>query len=208
MNQPNAPQIRPPRADESDALAALVNRFAAQQVMLPRDLADIRATLPNWLVAVEDIEDGPEQIVGCGSLVALTETLVEVRSLAVEASQHGKGVGSALVLSLVQMAREREYSQVCALTLREAFFQRLGFRLVNRWSISPKVWQACIYCPKVHRCDEVAVMLDLTGQAVAAVDSEAVVKQAARNPLLKHGAWQPLRLAFQEKPPRKVEPVE
>ena len=200
--------IRPPHPDEADALAALVNRFAAQHVMLPRDVADIRATLPNWLVAVERNAAGAEQIVGCGSLVALTETLVEVRSLAVEASQHGKGVGSALVHSLVELAREREFAQVCALTLREAFFERLGFRLVNRWSISPKVWQACIYCSKFHRCDEVAVMMDLTPQAVDAVDAKVMAKRAAWNPLLKHGAWQPLRLAYQEKPPRKMEPVE
>ena len=199
---------RPPHAEEADALAALVNRFAAQHVMLPRDAAEIRATLPDWLVAVERNTAGAEQIVGCGSLVALTETLVEVRSLAVEASQHGKGVGSALVRSLVELAREREFAQVCALTLREEFFQRLGFRLVNRWSISPKVWQACIYCSKFHRCDEVAVMMDLTARASKVADAEAAVKQAARNPLLKHGAWQPLRLAFQEKPPRQVEPVE
>jgi hypothetical protein len=36
------------------------------------------------------------------------------------------------------MARQRGYQQVCALTLRENFFVRLGFELVDRWSISPK----------------------------------------------------------------------
>ena len=50
---------------------------------------------------------------------------------------------------------------MCALTLSEKFFTRLGFELVDRWSISPKVWQACIYCPKFHRCDEVAVLMRL-----------------------------------------------
>jgi hypothetical protein len=81
--------------------------------------------------------------------VALNDALAEVRSLAIHPSQQGKGLGGHIVLQLVQMARIRGFSQVCALTLRENFFVRLGFELVDRWSISPKVWQACIYCPQI-----------------------------------------------------------
>ncbi|MCB0088788.1 MAG: GNAT family N-acetyltransferase, partial [Caldilineaceae bacterium] len=64
----------------------------------------------------------------------------EVRSLAIDESQQGKGLGGEIVLALVALAREQGFKQVCALTLRENFFIRLGFDLVDRWSISPKVW--------------------------------------------------------------------
>lgn len=45
----------------------------------------------------------------------LTDKLVEIRSVAVDESQHGKGLGSELVLQLVQAAHEHGYDQACAL---------------------------------------------------------------------------------------------
>jgi amino-acid N-acetyltransferase len=192
--------IRPAQEHDVDAITGLVNHFAEQDVMLPREEANVRATLADWLVAVDD-EAGPDSppLLGCGALVPLTETLVEIRSLAIHASQHGQGLGSRLVERLVEMARAREFEQVCALTLRESFFIRLGFELVDRWSISPKVWQACIYCRKFHHCDEVAVLMTLKEPAHGAV-SATDPRQAAWSSLLKWEEWQPLLLAYQKKP--------
>ena len=192
--------IRPAQSEDVEEITELVNRFAQQNLMLPRKADSVRQTLADWLVAVA-YEPGMEElpVVACGALVPLTDTLVEIRSLAVDDSQHGKGVGSQLVLQLVEMAKEREYKQVCALTLRENFFTRLGFDLVDRWSISPKVWQACIYCPKFHRCDEVAVLMNLVQQPATAVEQETP-RLAGWNSLLKWEEWQPLRLAYKRDP--------
>ncbi len=104
------------------------------------------------------------------------------------------------MLQLVELAREQEYKQVCALTLRENFFTRLGFELVDRWSISPKVWQACIYCSKFHRCDEVAVLMNLVEQPVSEQRKDDAVRPPAWNSLLKWEEWQPLRLAYKREP--------
>ncbi len=191
--------IRPAQLEDVEEITELVNRFAQQNLMLPRKIDTVRQTLGDWLVALE-YEPGMESlpVVGCGALVPLTDTLVELRSLAVDDSQHGKGVGSQLVLELVNLAKERGYRQICALTLRENFFVRLGFDLVDRWSISPKVWQACIYCPKFHRCDEVAVLMNLVEQPAKTEPESA--KPAAWNHLLKWEEWQPLRLAYKRDP--------
>ena len=97
------------------------------------------------------------------------------------------------------LARAREFKQVCALTLRESFFQRLGFEIVDRWSISPKLWQECIYCPKFHRCDEVAVLKNLTSKPIEETMADTT-QRAAWNNLLKWQAWQPLKLAYNRKP--------
>ena len=181
--------------EDVEAIAAMVNRFASQNVMLPRTLESIESSLSDWLVAI-DTEAVARCVVGCGSLVPLTDELVEVRSLAIDESQQGKGLGGEIVLALVALAREQGFKQVCALTLRENFFIRLGFDLVDRWSISPKVWQACIYCPKFHRCDEVAVLMNLAPQTEKAGN---VNQPAAWNKLLKWKEWQPLKLAYQQK---------
>ena len=177
--------IQPAAEEDIGDIAALVNGFAAENVMLPRSEESILQSLPDWLVAKGD----GAQLLGCGSLVSLTEQLVEIRSLAVAQAGQGKGIGRRIVEDLVQMATARGYGQICALTLEEGFFEKLGFEVVDRWSISPKLWQDCIYCPKFHHCDEVAVARSLTDSPISQV-------QTAASPLLKWQAWQPLKLAY------------
>lgn len=193
-------EIRPAQPDDVPALLEMVNRFADQDIMLPRSEEGVRQTLADWIVAVVTEETAPAlstpAVVGCGALVALTDTLVEIRSLAVHESQQGKGLGGVLVDTLVEQARDKGYAQVCALTLRENFFVRLGFEIVDRWSISPKVWQACIYCRKFHRCDEVAVLMNLDARAEN--KSGQPIKSGAWSSLLKWSEWQPLRLAHRQ----------
>ena len=189
--------IRQAYSEDIPELVEMINGFAARNLMLPRTPEAVMKTLPDWLVAVERETDGGEVLLGCGSLVALTSELAEVRSLAVHERGQGKGVGSLVVENLVALAKAREFSQVCALTLREEFFQRLGFEIVDRWSISPKVWQECIYCPKFHRCDEVAVLKHLSARSQ---EEALAARSVAGNPLLKWQAWQPLKLAYSYKP--------
>ena len=197
-------EIRLAAASDVPTLLEMVNRFAAQNIMLPRSEESIRHSLTDWYVAVETVgrsASAEATIVGCGSLVPLTTTLVEVRSLAVDESQQGTGLGSRLVLALIDLATARGYEQVCALSLRASFFERLGFAVVDRWSISPKLWQACIYGPKFHRCDEVAMLLNLAEAAQPGQD--AMIRTPGWSKLLKHGAWQPLKLAYQQRPGEK-----
>ena len=175
--------LRPAQDGDVETILELVNQYAAENLMLPRTEASVRASLADWLVAAEN-----GAVIGCGSLVPLTETLVEIRSLAIAQGQQGKGVGGQIVLTLVEMARQRGYPQVCALTLRENFFTRL-------------VWQACIYCPKFHRCDEVAVLMNLAPQPATA--EQEAQKPPAWNSLLRYGEWRPLLLAYQRKPNRE-----
>lgn len=191
-------QLQPATEEDVSAIAALVNGFAAQNLMLPRTEESILQSLPDWLVALAPPEPSPgpgsgrPQLLGCGSLVALTEQLVEIRSLAVAPTGQGKGIGRRIVEELVQVATARGYAQICALTLEEGFFEKLGFEIVDRWSISPKLWQDCIYCPKFHHCDEVAVARNLIDRPLEKADTA----QPAASPLLKWQAWQPLKLAY------------
>lgn len=192
-------QLRPPEATEANAISALVNQYARQNIMLPRTPESVMQTLDDWLIAVEfDESDGRPVLIGCGALVALTDELVEIRSLAVAPGQQGKRIGAQLVIGLVEEARQRGFRQICALTLSEGFFLKLGFELVDRWSISPKVWQACIYCPKFHRCDEVAVLMHLDGHLPRRNTTTELAALPAWNSLLKWKEWQPLKLAYKQ----------
>lgn len=220
--------IRVARDEDVPAITALNNHYAEQNITLPRTKDNVRKTLADWVVAVElplssnghePHEPLEELIVGCGSLVALTDELAEVRSLAIAEGQQGKGYGATIVRELVVLAQKRQYKQVCALTLTEGFFLKLGFHLVDRWSISPKVWQACIYCSKFHRCDEVAVLMDLVPSVTVdeprvdyKIDSVMMpqpipARQPAWAKLLKWQSWQPLKLAYMDGQEKTSPPV-
>ncbi len=148
--------VRPARAEDVPAMARLINGYAVQDLMLPRSEEQLLRHLPDFVVA-----EAEGRIVGCAGLARLSPELAEIRSLAVASDVQGRGVGRTLVSFLLQMARQTEITQVCALTLQPHFFESIGFQVVDRWEISPKIWQECIYCPKFHRCDEIAVLLNL-----------------------------------------------
>lgn len=149
-------RIRLARPEDVPAIVDLVNGYATQNLMLPRSPEEVTRGLGSWLVAEVD-----GRVVGCAALARLSPTLAEIRSLAVAPDQAGKGIGSQIVRALIEVARQEGVTQVVALTLRQSFFERLGFERVNRWDISPKIWSECVYCPKFHRCDEVAVTINL-----------------------------------------------
>ena len=148
--------IRPAIEADIQAICDLVNHYADQNLMLHRTPEQVRRALGDFRVAEAD-----GRVIGCGYIAYLGSDLVELRSLAVASDWQGRGVGARIVEALVSLARERGLRQICALTLVPHFFERLGFRIVNRWEISPKIWSECVYCPKFHACDEVAVLKDL-----------------------------------------------
>lgn len=156
------PIIRSANEADIPAVSALINMYAAQNLMLPRSEAQVRVALSDFVVAEAD-----GRLAGCASLIELTSRLAEIRSLAVAAEFQGNGTGSYIVASLLELAHERGIDQVCALTLRPHFFRRLGFEVVDRWSITPKIWSECVFCPKFHRCDEIAVLLNLREPATS-----------------------------------------
>lgn len=165
--------IRPAQRQDVPAMAELINGYAAQGLMLPRSEEQITRYLPDFVVAELD-----GAIVGCAALARLSPDLAEIRSLAVSPEAQGRGIGRALVNFLLAAAREAGIAQVCALTLRPRFFENIGFQVVDRWEISPKIWQECIYCDKFHRCDEVAMLMNL--EAAHATAQQAHVEEYLR----------------------------
>lgn len=155
-------KIRAAREIDINGILEVVNGYAAQNLMLFRSEEQIKRALPGFIVAVAG-----NQVVGCGSNVPLTPRLVELRSLAVAPETRGTGLGRRLVEVLVTMARDAGYDRICALTLNEGFFHACGFTTVDRWSLTSKIWQECIYCQKFNACDEIAVLLNLREPAVA-----------------------------------------
>jgi len=153
------------------AMLSLVNDYASQGVMLPRDEFELAESIRDFTVAEED-----GRLLGCGALHFYTPASGEVRSLAVVPDGKGKGIGRRIVEALEQEAHLAGLHSLFAFTYVPGFFQRLGFHEVDRGHLPLKAWRDCLRCPKFQSCDEVAVLKDLRPET--AEESQSVARQS------------------------------
>ncbi len=153
--------VRKAVATDVESIHNLIQGFAEQGLMLPRNHRSLYEHLQDFTVAVID-----EKVVGTAGLHVLWKDLAEVRSLAVSTDQQGLGIGHLLVQATIQEARRMNIAQVLSLTYQTEFFRKLGFVLVQRDSLPHKVWKDCVYCTKFYECDETALVY-YTRSAVA-----------------------------------------
>ena len=85
------------------------------------------------------------------------DNIGEIRTVAVSPERIGQGLGRQIVEYLVKDAYVLELPQVFTLTYKPAFFEKLGFSLVDKKDLPHKVWQDCLNCPKFPDCDEIAL---------------------------------------------------
>ena len=158
--------IQPATIDTVAGIDAIVGAHANRGQVLPRSVADIRDNIDDWVVAV----DG-ETVLACGSLVSYSSMLSEVRSLVVADRVKRKGLGTAVLETLIAKARRRDISTLFALTRVVPFFERAGFHITDKADFPEKIWRDCRLCLIEDRCDEVAVILSLDGPAGETVSS-------------------------------------
>ena len=176
--------IRPAVLQDIPEIYALISADARRGGLLPRSIESITQVIDDFAVAESQPEDGerimgndsslsmsrPPSIVGCGALAPMSPNLVELRSLAVDKSTRGKGVGQQLVVYLVDQARLRNFGTIYALTRAVDFFVKCGFEIEPKENFPEKVWHDCVNCPLIANCDEVAVALDLLDNRLVPTD--------------------------------------
>ncbi|HYR12150.1 MAG TPA: N-acetyltransferase [Longimicrobium sp.] len=161
---PSAPvYVRPANIADMLQVEPMINGFAAQNLMLPKTREQLVRLFREFVVAAD--EHG--RVVGCGGLRVFSPTLAEVISLAVAPETQGLGLGGRIVDRLVEDAETLGITTVFALTLRDGFFHRLGFRTVPKEMFPAKVWSDCRNCPKLTACDEIAVVKEVHGMSGA-----------------------------------------
>jgi amino-acid N-acetyltransferase len=146
--------VRPARESDVAGIAALVNGYAAEAIMLYRSPDSVRMTLHDFVVAVDS--DGT--VIACGALKEYSPSLAEVASVAVAREAHGLGLGTAIVAGVEQLARKRGIDELFALTLTPKFFQSAGYAIGERALYPEKIRRDCLKCPRRIRCNEFCVV--------------------------------------------------
>lgn len=105
-----------------DAITTLISAYVADGTLLPRTPEFVRERVGDFLVAVDH-----GAVLGCVHLEEYSPSLVEVRSLAVDARHQGRGIGQAMVARAERLAAARDYRTVFAVSNSERFFTALGY---------------------------------------------------------------------------------
>ena len=168
------PIVRKAELCDVPAIHELVHHYAAERVMLARPLQEIYEDVWEFTVAEEN-----GQVLGCGAIKLYSAELAEIRSLCVLPGLPGRGVGTALLQSLLDEAEGLHLKTAFALTLVPGFFAKLGFREVARETLPMKVWRDCLQCEKYFSCDEKTLVLDLASRSLSPTESRHEVAQVS-----------------------------
>jgi amino-acid N-acetyltransferase len=138
------------------AMLALINGYARDGIMLPRNEFELSESVRDFTVLEKD-----GVLLGCAALHFYGPTVAEVRSLAVLPNQKGTGAGRMLMDAIDAEARAFDLDLVFAFTYVPGFFAKMGYHETPREELPLKAWKDCLRCPKFQACDEIAVVRPL-----------------------------------------------
>jgi amino-acid N-acetyltransferase len=162
--------LRAAEPSDATALHALVSSHVAEGHLLPRQLDEIAVHAARFSVAVRR-----RNIVGCAELAPLSSRLAEVRSLVVDASVRGQGVGTRLLADIRLRGRREGYERLSVLTHAPHYFIKFGFSIVPHLWMQEKVFADCVNCPKFRTCGQFAMVVALETADASERDEPAAV---------------------------------
>jgi len=103
------------------------------------------------------VVDGNDRVLAAGALHVMWEDLAEVRSIVVDDSMRGKGIGHLLVEALIEEARKLGIKRVFCLTFETGFFGKHGFEPISDVPVDAEIFEEMVRSTDVG----VAEFLDL-----------------------------------------------
>jgi amino-acid N-acetyltransferase len=144
------------RVTDANSMHRLISHFADKGEMLPRALSEIYDGIRDYFVVRKE-----GRVIACAALQVTWADLAEIRSLAVDKQEQNQRIGSLLIQACLKDAKELGIPRVFCLVRKPAFFEKHGFRLIDKKELPQKVWAECYRCPKFPDCDEVALICHL-----------------------------------------------
>jgi amino-acid N-acetyltransferase len=130
--------VRRARTSDVPAIKQLVDTYAGR-ILLEKNLVTLYEAVQEFWVA--EHPDVPGRVVGCGALHVLWADLGEVRTVAVDPSLTGHGVGHAIVDRLLEVARELQLQRLFVLTFETEFFGKHGFTEIEGTPVTAEVFE-------------------------------------------------------------------
>jgi len=131
---PAGVEIRRARTSDVPEIKRLVDTYAGK-ILLEKNLVTLYEAVQEFWVA-----QLAGTVVGCGALHVLWSDLGEVRTVAVDPSVRGRGIGHAIVGRLLEVARDLQLRRLFVLTFETEFFGRHGFAEIEGTPVTAEVY--------------------------------------------------------------------
>src|ERR1700752_4245676 len=131
----------------------LIAAYSGDGTLLPRTLPEICENVRDFVVLEDD-----GRIIGCGALHLYGTHLAEIRSITVAPWAQGKGGGGRRVNPLLAEGRGHRVDCFFLFPRKPDFFAGQGFSVAQREDLPDKIHKDCHVCPRLHCCDEVAMV--------------------------------------------------
>ncbi len=145
--------IRKATVNDIPGIKSIIDIYAKQEMMLPRSLSELYEFTRSFCVCEIDNE-----IIGCCALQVSWEDMAEIMSFAVRSEYRDQGIGTKLVTASLEETKELGINSVFTLTYAVPFFEKQGFKKIDKQQLPHKIWSGCIKCPKFPNCDEIAML--------------------------------------------------
>ena len=124
--------VRQARTRDVPEIRALIDQNIGSRRLLEKHTVNLYEDILEFSVS-ESSSDGV--VAGCGALHVLWEDLAELRTVAVDESRRGEGIGHLIVDDLLDRARRVGVSRVFVLTFAVSFFDgpTSGKSVVRQW---------------------------------------------------------------------------
>jgi amino-acid N-acetyltransferase len=148
--------VRTAEPSHAPKLHALISANLEEGHLLPRTLSELFVHAERFVIAVRG-----KKIVGCAELAPLSPHVAEVRSLAVDRAERGRGVGTQPVDELRRGALREGFEKLCAFTHTPGYFMQMGFSIVPHLWLPEKIFTDCLKCPLFRQCGQYAMVVPL-----------------------------------------------
>jgi amino-acid N-acetyltransferase len=134
--------VRPARTADVPVIRALIDQNVGSGRLLDKTTVNLYEDILEFCVA--EVSGSPSsvvgRVVGCGALHVMWEDLAEIRTVAVDSSLRGHGIGHLIVDELLDRARAVGVARVFCLTFAVDFFAQHGFSEIFGTPVAPEVY--------------------------------------------------------------------
>ena len=129
--------VRQARTRDVQVIRALIDQNVGSGRLLDKPTVNLYEDIQEFCVA-ESSAGG--LVAGCGALHVMWEDLAEIRTVAVDESKRGEGIGHLIVVELLDRARQLGVERVFVLTFAVSFFTSHGFSEISGTPVAPEVY--------------------------------------------------------------------
>jgi amino-acid N-acetyltransferase len=129
--------VRQARTRDVQVIRSLIDQNVGSRRLLDKHTVNLYEDIQEFCVAESSVDGA---VVGCGALHVMWEDLAEIRTVAVDESRRGAGIGHLIVDELLDRGRQLGVARVFVLTFAVSFFASHGFTEISGTPVAPEVY--------------------------------------------------------------------